>query len=93
MAETREPQRIQRKRQRGWRRPENCVIVDRTSAKWGNPRKGASHTREELADELNDTIVTAMVAVASTVDDPRAGFEAKLRKIRDRVTALEIDHG
>lgn len=30
------PERIQRKRQAGWRLPEGAVIVDRTS-KWGNP--------------------------------------------------------
>lgn len=29
------PQRIQRRRSKGWRKPENCVIVDRTS-RWGN---------------------------------------------------------
>lgn len=30
------PVRLQRKRQAGWRKPENAVIVDRTS-RWGNP--------------------------------------------------------
>ncbi len=30
------PERIQRKRQRGWRMPENAVYVGRPS-KWGNP--------------------------------------------------------
>jgi len=30
------PQRIQRRRTKGWRKPPNSVIVDRTS-KWGNP--------------------------------------------------------
>lgn len=29
-------ERIQRKRTRGWRKPEGAVIVDRTT-KWGNP--------------------------------------------------------
>jgi len=32
------PQRIQRKRTKGWRKPEGAVIVDRTTA-WGNPFK------------------------------------------------------
>lgn len=32
------PQRIQRKRVRGWRLPEGAVVVDRTS-RWGNPFK------------------------------------------------------
>lgn len=30
------PQRIQRKRTKGWRKPEGAVIVDRSS-RWGNP--------------------------------------------------------
>lgn len=30
------PRRIQRKRTKGWRKPDNTVIVDRTS-RWGNP--------------------------------------------------------
>ncbi|QKW15337.1 DUF4326 domain-containing protein [Verrucosispora sp. NA02020] len=30
------PQRIQRQRRKGWTRPDNAVIVDRTS-RWGNP--------------------------------------------------------
>lgn len=32
------PRRIQRKRAKGWRKPDNTVIVDRTS-RWGNPFK------------------------------------------------------
>lgn len=32
------PQRIQRKRTKGWRKPENTVIVQRPG-KWGNPFK------------------------------------------------------
>lgn len=31
-----EPKRVQRKRSKGWKMPENTVIVDR-STKWGNP--------------------------------------------------------
>jgi NTP pyrophosphatase (non-canonical NTP hydrolase) len=57
-----------------------------------NPRKPSSHTRQDLADELGDVIVTAMVALASCVDDPQTVFEEKLRKIADRVAALETDH-
>lgn len=37
MAEPREaPKRIRRERRKGWRKPDNCVIVDRTS-RYGNP--------------------------------------------------------
>ncbi|MGJ5163185.1 DUF4326 domain-containing protein [Bradyrhizobium sp. HKCCYLR1051] len=33
---TERPRRIQRQRTKGWRMPENTVVVDR-STKWGNP--------------------------------------------------------
>ena len=33
------PVRIQRKRTKGWKMPENCVYVGRPT-KWGNPFKG-----------------------------------------------------
>ena len=36
MAETVKPRRIQRKRSKGWRMPDNTVYVGRGS-KWGNP--------------------------------------------------------
>lgn len=55
-----------------------------------NPRKGATHASTDLTDELVDVIVTAMVALASVTDDPRAAFEAKLQAIIDRVAGLEV---
>ena len=49
------PKRIKRSRKKGWRKPDNAVIVDRTS-RWGNPFKkvgdmiycDASHRRKVL---------------------------------------------
>ncbi|MGW6288301.1 MazG-like family protein [Streptomyces sp. NPDC055107] len=46
-----------------------------------NPRKGVTHRRVDVADELCDVIVTASVALASIVQDPAAHFDAKLRQI------------
>ena len=41
------PKRIQLRRTKGWRLPDNAVIVSRPS-KWGNPfRIGINGTREE----------------------------------------------
>lgn len=46
------PKRIQRKRTRGWRMPENAVYVGRPTP-WGNPFKVGSLTRDaEHAVEL-----------------------------------------
>lgn len=36
------PHRIQRRRVKGWRKPANTIIVDRTSA-WGNPYAAKDH--------------------------------------------------
>lgn len=46
------PQRIQRKRTKGWKMPPNAVVVDRTSG-FGNPfpvRKGSSTTMGKTTD-------------------------------------------
>jgi hypothetical protein len=52
------PQRIQRQRVRGWRKPPNSVIVDRTS-RYGNPHRvgwcevcGVEHNREAAIAEF-----------------------------------------
>jgi len=42
------PKRIQRSRKKGWRKPENAVIVDRTS-RYGNPFKVGTTYRYILA--------------------------------------------
>lgn len=54
-----------------------------------NPRKGASHTWDDVADELCDVIVTAMVALATICGDPEEHFERKLAQI----AKLRVDGG
>lgn len=49
-----------------------------------NPRKGVTHTAADVADELCDVIVTAVVALASVVDDPADHLDAKLARIAAR---------
>lgn len=49
-----------------------------------NPRKGVTHSREDVADELCDVIVTAVVALTSVVDDPAGHWDAKLATIAAR---------
>jgi NTP pyrophosphatase (non-canonical NTP hydrolase) len=55
-----------------------------------NPRKGTTHTRVDVADELIDVAVSALVALHLFTDDPQAAFEAKLAKIRARTVASEV---
>ncbi|KOT94561.1 hypothetical protein ADK70_12735 [Streptomyces rimosus subsp. pseudoverticillatus] len=54
-----------------------------------NPRKGVTHTVEDVADELCDVAITALTALASVVDAPEAVFAANLGRIQQRVSELE----
>lgn len=58
-----------------------------------NPRKGVTHSREDVADELCDVIVTAVVALASVVDDPAGHLNTKLAKIAARSRTPEAVSG
>jgi hypothetical protein len=49
-----------------------------------NPRKGVTHSRDDVADELCDVILTAAVALHRFCDDPGAAFAAKLRAVAER---------
>ncbi|QKZ23873.1 MazG-like family protein [Streptomyces chartreusis] len=49
-----------------------------------NPRKGASHTWEDVQKELCDVTVTALIALASITPDARVVFEKYLQRIADR---------
>ena len=57
------PRRLQQKRTKGWRKPENAVIISRSS-KWGNPfRIDANHDRAAVVQLFREWI---------TSDDPHA---------------------
>lgn len=49
-----------------------------------NPRKGTSHTWEDVHAELCDVILTAMVALASLTPDAREVFAGHLRRVAAR---------
>ena len=49
-----------------------------------NPRKGVTHSRADVADELCDVIVTAAVALASIAGEPALHLDAKLAKVAAR---------
>jgi NTP pyrophosphatase (non-canonical NTP hydrolase) len=52
-----------------------------------NPRKGQTHTATDVADELCDVIVTALVALRRFTDNPEQHLAGKLQHIADRVLA------
>ncbi|MFD7661008.1 MazG-like family protein [Streptomyces sp. NPDC059788] len=58
-----------------------------------NPRKGVTHTREDVADELCDVMITAATALASVVDKPEQVFAAHLGRVQQRVSELEARRG
>lgn len=49
-----------------------------------NPRKGVSHTWDDVQAEVCDVVITAMVLLASITPDARAVFEAHLSRVTER---------
>ncbi|XVU22154.1 hypothetical protein ACQPZJ_33450 [Actinoplanes sp. CA-054009] len=50
-----------------------------------NPRKGVTHTRDDVAAELADVAFTALVAIASLGLDPHEALTACTEKLRTRL--------
>ncbi|MEV5952075.1 MazG-like family protein [Streptomyces sp. NPDC051993] len=53
-----------------------------------NPRKGVTATRQDVATELCDVILSAAVALASLTDNPQAALESALRDQNARLHRL-----
>jgi hypothetical protein len=49
-----------------------------------NPRKGASHTWEDVQNEVCDVILTGMVALVSLTPDGQKVFQEQLEIIAER---------
>jgi NTP pyrophosphatase (non-canonical NTP hydrolase) len=49
-----------------------------------NPRKGHSHTEEDVASELCDVVLTAMVALSALTPDAAAVFRRHLARVAGR---------
>lgn len=49
-----------------------------------NPRKGVSHTWDDVRAELCDVVITAMVALRTLAPDAREAFTAHLASVADR---------
>jgi len=54
-----------------------------------NPRKGVTHTWDDVNEELCDVILAAMVALASGVDNAREMFLDHVLQRHARLLALE----
>ncbi|MFI1070211.1 MazG-like family protein [Streptomyces puniciscabiei] len=49
-----------------------------------NPRKGVTHTWEDVQAELCDVVITALVALRTLTPEAREVFEGHLKRVRDR---------
>jgi NTP pyrophosphatase (non-canonical NTP hydrolase) len=49
-----------------------------------NPRKGRSHSLDDVRNELCDVIITAAVALGTVTDDPGAALDAALQRVAAR---------
>ncbi|MEB3959674.1 MazG-like family protein [Streptomyces kunmingensis] len=49
-----------------------------------NPRKGVSHTWQDVESELCDVAVTALVALSTLSSDARGTFSAHVAKVSQR---------
>lgn len=58
-----------------------------------NPRKGVTHSRQDVADELGDVAFTALVAAASLGYDPREVLARVATKVRTRLTGPQAAVG
>jgi len=50
-----------------------------------NPRKGVTHTKEDVAAELADVVITALVAIESLGLDARATLESTAARVHGRI--------
>ena len=78
------PQRIQRKRTKGWRLPEGAIIVTRPT-KWGNPIPVETllHTGEVVTPKIaHDMAVILYQHWLTTTEDGRLVAEAAKRELR-----------
>ncbi|WP_369215930.1 MazG-like family protein [Streptomyces flavofungini] len=58
-----------------------------------NPRKGTSHSWDDVQAELCDVIVTAMVALRTLTPDAEAVLAAQLRRVAERSDVAAADGG
>lgn len=54
-----------------------------------NPRKGVSHTWEDVQSELCDVVITALVALRSLTPEPAQVFARHLERVAERSLGAE----
>nr|WP_257019285.1 MazG-like family protein [Streptomyces sp. TLI_235] len=57
-----------------------------------NPRKGVTHSWQDVQEELCDVVVSALVALRTLAPDARAVFEQRLARIEARSLAARREN-
>lgn len=74
------PERLQRRRSAGWRKPDGAVAIGRPS-RWGNPYRVGDQYQDPSNGQLRIEILTAERAVAlyreNVASDPKYATEAR----------------
>ena len=79
------PRRVRLSRRKGWRKPDNTVVVARPT-QWGNPyRANAYRTRGSVVAEFRDALETALDAPGSRPVRPEVrNIAARIEQLRGR---------
>lgn len=78
------PERIQRKRAKGWRMPPDTIIVDR-STKWGNPFRVGPGRAQAYAVKLFEHMLNGYIAVSAdpTMEEQEAYRSMLIRDLAE----------
>lgn len=55
-----------------------------------NPRKGVSHSREDITTELCDVVITTLAALPDWTDDPEGALARRLAVVAQRIGATDV---
>ena len=84
-----QPKRIQRKRTKGWRMPENTVAVDR-STRWGNPFLVGKHGTAEECVRLYQILAAGYYAMnLDNLESQRDSLRA-LKHAREKLAGKNL---
>ena len=85
-----QPNRIQRKRSKGWRMPPNTIYVGRPS-KWGNPLRARTRSdggRKAVLRAYRQLIETGAVRVANHMTISGADWETHRQYVLENISQL-----
>ena len=76
------PKRIQRRRAKGWKMPENTICVDR-GTKWGNPYIVGKHGSREYCVELFANLFLGFIVISAGKETYENAINYPVKKINE----------